>query len=279
MANFMDPIQMFNILPEAIGPEIRGIHEQFQPIQVEDDDNNSDVELLDLSIIKHLKYSLTKTALYELFEVTHDLMPKPNNLPENKICENCYHYLGDFSANLTRPCPNCNSEHVNAIFAEYDLKSLLKEAFEIRNLYHYIDLHKKNQNTNPDFICDITDGSKYQNLVIEGVIQDGDVVLMWNTDGFPISNSSNGQVWPIQVEVLNVPFEVRRRFQFVTGIYYSLERKPNMASFLKPIVECFKDLFDVGIEWNDKSTNTLQKSKVIAPIATLDAPAEHPFNI
>ena len=244
-----------------------------------------------------LENCTTKKSLYNVFEIAHEIMPKPNYLPKNKysimkfidkimtkcrvtkkdrICEDCSQYLGEHNAKpQVTVCPNCSSEKVNAIFAQYDLKELLKNAFEIQNLSHYIDLHRKQyQNNDPNIICDISSGTHYQYLE-KNILKGGnDVVLLWNTDGFPISQSSNGQVWLVQAEIVNVRLTSRLNFRFACGIYYSREKKPNMSSFLKPTVDCFKDLYDSGLDWFDKTSNSTKHSIVVAPIATLDAPAE-----
>ncbi|OXU17086.1 hypothetical protein TSAR_007148, partial [Trichomalopsis sarcophagae] len=80
-------------------------------------------------------------------------------------------------------------------------------------------------------------------------------------------------VWLEQVQILNIPPENRRDFQFVCGVYYSRRQKPCMTTFLKPFVDMTKDLFTNGFNWFDKINNSMRNGIVIAPITSLDAPA------
>lgn len=46
-----------------------------------------------------------------------------------------------------------------------------------------------------------------------------------------------------------------------------------MNSYLRPFVESLKNLYEEGVTWIDKKSGVKHNSKVIAPVATLDAPA------
>ena len=249
-------------------------------------------------ILKYfIKNSLTKTALYELMDLLDFFLPKPNNLPKTKyqfnkiinkilpnsnnviqkhrICEKCSGYIGKWNDTIeVTTCENCDSSEVKGIFVEYDLKSVLKNALEHQNLSDLLKTHQQSvDNNSEDYISDITSGSKYKYLkryVIPGIL---DIVLLWGIDGVPISNSSRAEIWLLQVEVVNIPFVFRRNFQYVCGVYYSREKKPDASSFLIPFAESMKDLFN-GIVWKDKKNICEVVSKVVAPIASCDAPAK-----
>ena len=122
-------------------------------------------------------------------------------------------------------------------------------------------------------MSDITSGSLYRKLKADVIRNDYDLCLLWNADGLPISNSSKGNVWLVRVQIVNVHPNYRGRFRYVTSIHYSRNKKPNMMSYLRPFVEILKELNVEGITWFDKHNNIYRKSLVIAPIATLDAPA------
>lgn len=159
------------------------------------------------------------------------------------------------------------------LFNRYDLQSFIRDAFEVRNLSGLINSHSQCANSDPNYVTDISSSVNFRNLKQEFLPGDNDVFLIWNTDGLPIANSSNGQVWLVQVQVVNIPPENRRNFQFVTGVYYSSEKQPNMTSFLWPFVNTLKNLYENTVEWLDKCNNEVRRSRVLAPIATLDAPA------
>ena len=52
-----------------------------------------------------------------------------------------------------------------------------------------------------------------------------------------------------------------------------------MNTFLNPFADSMADLFENGIEWRQQSTGLLLKSKVIASVATLDAPTKAAVHI
>lgn len=241
----------------------------------------------------YIKNSLTKKALTELLTLLNTFLPKPNNLPKTKyflfkfldsvlpdsenvikkhrICENCSEYLGDWS--IQPPiinCQNCSSTKVRGLFVEYNLELALKDAFEFRNLKTLIDDFSVTNNEN--VVSDITSSVRYKELRREVIKEKYDLTLLWNTDGVPFSNSSNGQVWLVQAQIINIPPQNRRNYQFVCGIYYSRLKKPDMSSFLWPFVKRLQNLYE-GIDWYDRETKSIIHSTIIAPIATLDAPA------
>ena len=114
-------------------------------------------------------------------------------------------------------------------------------------------------------------GSLYKKLKVDTI--NNNLCLLWNVDGLPISKSSNGQVWLVKVQIVNVHPKHRERFRYVTSIYYSTEHKPNMISFWRPFVETLKELKIEDVIWFDKENNIYRKSVVTAPIATIDAPS------
>ena len=97
--------------------------------------------------------------------------------------------------------------------------------------------------------------------------------MSWNVDGLSVSDSSKGEMWLIQAQVLNIPPQNRRNYQFLLGIYYNAVSKLDMSSFLKPFTDGLVDSFHNEIKWYDKYDKVVQKSKIIALVATLDCPA------
>lgn len=141
-----------------------------------------------------------------------------------------------------------------------------------KNLKRLVDKHRSNH-LEKENITNVTTASEYQKLKKDAIPGDYDLCLSWNTDSVSVSNSSNGQIWPLQIQIINIPPKDRRNYQFLCGIYYSRLKKPNMNSFLKPFSIILTDLFDNGFEWFDKSINVTRRSRVVAPLAPLDAPA------
>ena len=169
----------------------------------------------------YLKTNSSKKGLYLLLDVIDFFLPKPHNLPKTKyflmkfidslfpnskdilqkhrMCENCDEYLGvwDTKPSVTM-CASCGSSKVNGLFVQYNLKMELKNSFEFRNIKILIDRFEQDNFVNKDFVCDITSSVKYQDLKEEVIRNKYDLCLLWNTDGVPVSNSSNGQLWLVQ---------------------------------------------------------------------------------
>ena len=242
-----------------------------------------------------IQNAITKKCLDHLLQLLLFLLPKPNNFPRSKylflkllfsllparddlitkhqICEECCHYLGIYcKKTYKKTCDQCKSENVNGVFLQYNLKQVFIDAFENRNLANLIDKHKECQEEE-NYICDATSGTQYQKLKQDVLTGKYDLCLLWNTDGASVSKSSKGEIWPVQVKILNIPVQNRRNFQFLAGLYYSTLKKPNMNTFLKPFTIALKELYNEGFDWNNKSTNMIEHSVVVAPVAILDCPA------
>ncbi|KAF7991010.1 hypothetical protein HCN44_000815 [Aphidius gifuensis] len=139
---------------------------------------------------------------------------------------------------------------VNGMFTEYDLASLLTDAFESQKLYEHIDSQYEasifNYQENANTFYDISSGQQYLKIEREGGLKKYDLFLLWNTDGAPVSNSSYGQLWPIQLQILNISPKIRRSFQLVAGLYYSQNQKPKSSGFLEPFVKALEKLSTEG---------------------------------
>lgn len=95
---------------------------------------------------------------------------------------------------------------------------------------------------------------------------------MWNLDGVPIFKSRNVQLWPIQITIMDLPPLIRQSFVAVCGLWIG-ESKPNMNTYLRPMCTSLVKLFQEGFHWTHPITNSEVTSKVLAPLAVLDAPA------
>lgn len=244
----------------------------------------------------YIQNKTSKKTLDDILKWAHEALPEDNILPRSKYtllkllekllptsketikkhrtCEDCSQYLGLWSKNLKR-CTNiqCNSVNINGAFLEFDIGALIKHFFEYQNLADSI-LKYQNSNSGADgYIDDINSGSVLKNLKNNVFTNVYDVFVLWNGDGTPVSHSSGRNIWLIQCQIVNIPQNHRRSFQFVCEIYYSSHDKPNMKSFLRPFVETMRVLSNQGIEWYDKKPNLKISSFVVAPVASCDCPA------
>lgn len=244
---------------------------------------------------------LTKKALSDILETIDSLLPDDHILPKTKhmmlklidqllphsnnnvitkhrICSQCCKYLGKWSEEPpVLRCSRCNSKDVKGFFFEYSLESVLKDAFEMRQLYSLMDEYGLEcAERDQEKLYDITSGSEYKKLKEIAIPGNYDLIMTWSTDGAQTAKSSTGSyLWPVYAQIANVAPKHRRSFQFVCGLYYCnrVHLKPDMNSYLFPFATGLQNLYTNGVEWYHPELNRTVVSKVVAPLAILDAPA------
>ncbi|XP_051157087.1 uncharacterized protein LOC127279036 [Leptopilina boulardi] len=138
------------------------------------------------------------------------------------------------------------------------------------------DYQTKCLNRNQENVCDLTSATEFRRLKVSAIPGKNDVFLIWFTDGVQVSKSGKSNMWPIYAQVVNIDPQFRRSFQFVCGIFYMnrSSKKPNMNAFLRPFATTLTKLQFDGFQWRSKLLNRIVTSKVVAPVASLDAPAK-----
>ncbi len=100
-----------------------------------------------------------------------------------------------------------------------------------------------------------------------------DLTIQWNTYGIPVLRSSLFQLWPLQCIITDLPPFLRRKYLLVTGLWVG-KCKSNMTIFMKPFCDKLQELNETaGFKWTHPDDGTVLFSKVIAPLAKVDAPA------
>ncbi len=90
---------------------------------------------------------------------------------------------------------------------------------------------------------DVKDGVEYQNIVKSGFLKEPyNLVLSFNTDGVSPYKSSKLQIWPIYLQVLNLPPAIRNesRFLKVTSLWFG-KSKPNLNILFQLFVQEIND--------------------------------------
>ena len=72
---------------------------------------------------------------------------------------------------------------------------------------------------------------------------------MLNTDGISVFKSFNVSLWPIYLQINELPF-YKRNLKEITVLceLWFVEEKPNMLDFLQPITDSLKTIYSQGIE-------------------------------
>lgn len=92
---------------------------------------------------------------------------------------------------------------------------------------------------------DIISGSLYKELRMTGRIGDNDLTVQWNTDRVQVFNTSKWSIWPIQVMINELPYNIRKKNILLSSVWFA-ESKPPMNMFLKPFIDELRELENVG---------------------------------
>lgn len=231
-----------------------------------------------------MRHKFTDSALESNLQVIDCYLPTDTHgskyhffksFPNPKAIEYYYCFvcniLLDFKDSETTHCEKCNVLYTKSAqrkAGHYFLYSPLKDQLiQLVKSKHFQYFRKENLEES-----DITSGRMYRLLRKECNIDDNDITVQWNTDGIKTFNSSKRSVWPILVQVNELPYRMRRDNMICCGIWCDA-KKPPMELFLKPFIDELVELHEKGF----KSTTFLHDEpitiKVHALLASVDAPA------
>jgi hypothetical protein len=112
----------------------------------------------------------------------------------------------------------------------------------------------------PEAFEDIYDGLLYKKLMEPGQFlhESNNYSYNFNTDGVPIFKSSKSSVWPIYMQVNELPPGERIKTLVLCGVWVG-STDPKMDIFLQQFVQQGKKLFNEGIIWKKNSKNICSK--------------------
>jgi len=157
-------------------------------------------------------------------------------------------------------------------FVTADIANQLKELFERPGIWEAIqegwDIPES------DVISDIKSGSEYRKLRQAGEFlhNQNNVTFSTFTDGVPLFKSSSISLWPVYLLINELPPKERflNRNMILWGIWQG-NGKPNMVSFLKPLVQDLEHLYHEGFEFVHQGKTIRSKAMLI--IMTMDLQA------
>lgn len=236
-----------------------------------------------------LRHHCTKVEFQDLLSLLQMLLPE-NSLPDtnylfNKaFCANtgwemhhyccnrqCAEYIGVVNDGKVF-CSVCETESdisesikFGCFFMYSPLENDLRDLFE-----NGLKESMVPRSHSDDSITDVCDGSLHKNLPL--LMDRNNISLTWNTDGIPVFESSNYSMWPIQCTINEMAIADRKLCILVPGIWFG-QQKPNMECFLKPFVDDCIQLETTGFQWLNKQTNSLECTKVVNLLCTVDSVA------
>ncbi|CAH1232605.1 Hypp476 [Branchiostoma lanceolatum] len=227
-----------------------------------------------LVMMFYLKHKLTTAALDDLMKLIEAICPKPNrceksaylvkkffsdNFRDGKptaynCCSTCHTMFKDGQTACTRN--GCN-RGPPIEFYHQDVASQLQRLFAEPMFRD--NLECKNHNREAHVIKDVYDGQAYRELTSPGgfLHQTGNITFCLNTDGVSIyKNSSQGSLWPIYLAVNELPANLRftKKYLILCGFWLS-PSKPNIAVFLKPLMEQLNKIYNEGFQVEDAEGN------------------------
>ncbi|XP_024892971.1 uncharacterized protein LOC112468153, partial [Temnothorax curvispinosus] len=242
-------------------------------------------------------YMLPLTAISNLISLINNIFESPI-LPESRylidklfnfenkaqfhtICPNCNNYLGkkteignEIYCNMCASSINVSNLSSSKFFV------ILDPAKEISNLiqshedyYNYIVRERLNETGE---IKDIYDGYCYKKFVnnLSEHERNRYVTAVFNTDGAPRFESSQDSIWPIQIQINELPPQFRLKNVITCGMWFG-KNKPEMNTFLHIFVKEMSMLNEKGIECTIHGEKRLLKLYML--ICCVDAVARAPM--
>lgn len=98
-----------------------------------------------------------------------------------------------------------------------------------------------------------------------------DLTITFSTDGVPVFQSSPFGIWPLPVQMNELPFKECKQKLQLFGLWFG-SGKPAMNTLLVPFVRTMNELSSRGISWTDNSRNS-RISKIFPGPCTMDTVA------
>lgn len=262
--------------------------------------NISKGELL-LLIMKYcIEHNLSQTAISDLLKLINMIFHK-NILPDSRyfidklfnksdyveyhaVCPKCNSYLGTYDRRSMRPenksCEVCqttvvvNDSTFKNFFIIMNPASEIKALLEANETYYN---HVVNERIYEKGVYkDIYDGGEYRKLIktVQNDSKNSYATISFNSDGSPVFESSTYAIWPIQIMVNELPFDVRTRNLITCGLWFG-KTKPNMNIFLKPFVNIMNELTQSGIMC--KTRDSVKCVKIYSILCCVDSVARAPM--
>ena len=187
----------------------------------------------------------TRYLIDKYFYPKHDIQ-------YHAVCSTCKVYIDKFSHNQRFIfCNECQS-NINLKNPSYrDFFSIIDPTSEIKSLIeknaeYYTSVVDQNRVENGNF-KDIYDRLCYQKFrkSLHGNDKNNYVTVTFNSDGSPVFKSSKCSVWPIQINLNEIPAHCRNN-PITVALWFGRD-KPNMTTFLSPFVEQINSYSQRGI--------------------------------
>lgn len=245
----------------------------------------SSTNMLSLSAICNLISLINNIFEMPILPESRYLIDKLFNFQDkaqyHAICPTCCKYLGkikDIGKEIH--CDMCDTSITVSKISSSNCFVILDPSIKISNLIkHHQDYYNyivNNRVNNSGEIKDIYDGQCYKMFLSSLVENDKKqyVTAIFNTDGAPRFESSQDSIWPIQLQINELPPQDRLKNMITCGMWFG-KNKPNMTTFLNIFVEELNLINRNGIECVIHSEKRMLKLYML--VSCVDAVARAPM--
>lgn len=213
--------------------------------------------------------SLSMTAVTNLFKLINTIFERPilpdssylidkllspkSGVEYHAVCPHCSAYVGKLSAaRLAQRCLICNGDLNFKNPNDPSFFVLINPTDQISNLiktyedhYHYVTnerVHEKG------YLSDIYDGKMYRKLIksLSEEHKNCYVTASFNTDGAPKFKSSKCSIWPLYLQINEIPAQDRLNNLITCGLWFN-KKKPDMTVFIREFVRLINKVTFCGI--------------------------------
>ncbi|XP_011873160.1 PREDICTED: uncharacterized protein LOC105564968 [Vollenhovia emeryi] len=242
-------------------------------------------------------YKLPLTAISNLMSLINNVFESPI-LPESRylidtmfnyenkaqfhvVCPHCSNYLGkktEIGNEIN--CNMCSSSINVSTLSSSNSFVILNPAKEISNLiqshedyYNYIVCERLNETGD---IKDVYDGQYYKKFVncLPADERNRYVTAVFNTDGAQRFESSQDSIWPILIQINELPSQFRLKNIITCAMWFG-KSKPDMSTFLHIFVTEMNIMNEMGIECTIHGEKRMLKLYML--ISCVDAVARAPM--
>lgn len=251
-----------------------------------------------LMILKFsITYSLPMSATTNLFKLINTIFESPI-LPESNhiidkilspkggvefhaVCPNCSTYVGELAvALLVTECVICKTNLNLKNPSDPNFFVLINPSQQISDLITVYDDHydfvTRERNHENNYVEDVYDGKLYRKCIqsMPDYDRHNYVTACFNTDGAPKFKSSKCSVWPIYLQINELPAQDRLNNLITCGLWFN-KKKPEMTVFIREFVRLINNVRNDGIPCFVKGSKKNLKLYVVSCCA--DAVARAPI--
>jgi Transposase family tnp2 len=208
------------------------------------------------------KFDVSTAKLNKMFTQRNDI-----NI--DYFCRGCKKLLNG----KDERCTNCENSTIGE-FIHMQLENQLRTLLGRHDIREAILLREPNDD-NLSVISSIRDGKIYKEMG-EFLKNPNNFSMSYYTDGVAVTNSTNLSVWPIYLNILELPRSIRYKIEntILLGLWYD-KTKPDFNTYFQPTVPILQSLKNDGIDIhyvkNKELATTNMKGVLICGFA--DAPA------